>query len=228
MTSALVPLLWSACVLSSCPCGEPIDEVKKAYLYEPAFALDNVRRGKAVPYEPQAGDILLFTDNMKFWNVTYKLAFTGPPYHAALMFKMPDGEFRLLESGPNDTTNVRLCVLPNRLQSWKGLIHVRRRLVPLTPEESDRLTTFALRQDGKRYPWLRLAAQVTPLRARTPLKIMVLSKCDGECSSYSCVSIVLEACVHAGLLDKETTRPRNLSAGSLLGPLQKLVYRQTF
>ena len=71
---------------------------------------------------------------MKFWNVTYKLAFTGPPYHAALMFKMPDGEFRLLESGPNDTTNVRLCVLPNRLQSWKGLIHVRRRLVPLTPE----------------------------------------------------------------------------------------------
>jgi hypothetical protein len=208
MSSALMPLMWSACIFGSCPCGEPIDEVKQAYVYEPAFALDNVRRGKAVPYQPQAGDILLFTDDMAIWNITYKLAFTGPPYHASIVVKMPDGEFRLLESGPNDTFYVRLCVIPNRLQTWKGLIHVRRREVPLTQEESDRLTTFALRQEGKRYSFVKLAGQLTPLRARTPLKIMFMSKCDGECSNYSCVSIVLEACVYAGLLDKETSRPR--------------------
>ncbi|MCE9532060.1 MAG: hypothetical protein K8T89_13185 [Planctomycetes bacterium] len=200
-------LLLTASLFGICPCGEPVSEVKKPYVYEPAYCLDDCLRGKPVEYQPQAGDLVFFWDDMPFWHITYRLALTGPPYHVALVFQMPDGEYRLLESGPNDTMYVRLCPMACRLQSWNGRIWIRRRAVPLTERQSRCLTEFALRQDGKDYAWLRLAGQVTMLRSRGPIKSYFMGKSHGERSNYMCAEVVVEALIHIGLFEAANCRP---------------------
>ncbi len=209
MNSALTPLFMSACLLGADPCGEPATEIKKAYLYEPAYSIDNVLRGKPVEYKPQPGDLVFFYEDKTFWHIMYKIAVSGPPYHAAIVFQMPDGEYRLLEAGPNDTLRVRLCPMAGRLQSWHDTVYIRRRATPLTDDQSRALTEFALRQDGKRYGIIRLGGQVTPLRSRGPLRTFVIGRPERghECDNYLCAEIVVEALLYVGLLDERKCRP---------------------
>jgi hypothetical protein len=49
--------------------------------------------------------------------------------------------------------------------------------------------------------------QMTPFRTRGPLRTFVMGAANGERDSYFCAELVMEACVHAGLLSPETTRP---------------------
>jgi hypothetical protein len=186
-----------------CPDGKP----QGSFVYQPAYSLDALPRPPAAPYAPQAGDIIFFTDYKIIWKVLFGMAFTGHPYHSSIVVKMPDGSFATFEAGPHDTICVKTCSLPERLQTHDGTVWVRRRRVPLTEEQSARLTDFALRQDQKRYALGRLALQLTPFRARGPLKTRWLGKAQGEHGSYFCSEAVLEAAVYAGILDPETTRP---------------------
>ena len=89
-----------------------------------------------------------------------------------------------------------------------GRVWVRRRAVPLTPEQSARLTEFALAADGRQFSVGKLALQLTPFRARGPVRTAFVGKPRGlDKSAYFCSELIVEACAYAGLIDPCTARP---------------------
>jgi hypothetical protein len=185
------------------------ETVPGSYLYQPAYKCDDVLRGPARPYTPHPGDIMLATDPNKFWTWTHWLAGCGQPHNSGIVIARPDGSLALLEAGPNDTLHCRVLDLLPHLAEYaaKGPVWLRRRAVPLTPEQCARLTEFAMAQDGKRFALIRLAGQLTLLRSRGPFRTYFLGGPHGARSSYFCSELVTETCVAAGLLDPVTTRP---------------------
>src|SRR4051812_36571181 len=171
--------------------------------------MDDVLRGPAVAYLPQPGDVLLATDDNKFWAITHALAGAFEPHNSALIVARPDGSLAVLEAGPNDTVWVRNLDLLPHLKEYadKGPVWIRKRKTPLTPEQCACLTDFGARQDGKRFALIRLGGQLTPFRSRGPLRTFVVGKPNGDRRGYYCAELVMESCVAAGLLDPVTTRP---------------------
>jgi hypothetical protein len=172
--------------------------------------VDHALRGPARPYIPQPGDIVLSADGSTFWQLMHNLAGTGEPTHSMIVFALPDGSPGILEGGPHDTLKCRtLEALPHMLSyEEEGRVWVRRRAVPLTAEESARLTEFALATDHRRFALGKLVQQLTPLRTRGPVRTAFVGKPHGLArSSYFCSELVVEACVYAGLLDGCTSRP---------------------
>jgi hypothetical protein len=221
MLSVLCSLLPAACLLG------PVETLPAgvSFLYQPSFCLDNVLRGPAEPYLPQPGDIMLRLDGLAFWRVTHYMAFAFDPNGSGIVFARPDGSPAILEAGPNDTMWVRTLDLLPHLHEYTvaGKVWIRRRCVPLTPEQSARLTAFALAQDGKRFALCRLAGQLTPFRSRGPIRTCFVGRPHGDRRSYFCSELVMEACVAAGLLDPKRTRPsatypRDLFYGHSLNP----------
>jgi hypothetical protein len=181
-----------------------------SYLDRPCFCEDNIRRGPVKPYTPAAGDIVFSADGSKFWLWMHRLAGTSHPTHSMITFQRPDGTMAILEAGPHDTLHIETIDAIAHLRSYEeeGRVWIRRRATPLTPEQSARLTEFALKQDGKRFAFWRLGKQLTVLRPRGPVKTFFLGKPSGpDQSSFYCAELVMEACVYAGLLDPKTTRP---------------------
>jgi hypothetical protein len=181
-----------------------------SYLTRPAYFEDYLLRGPSTPYVPQPGDIVLSTDGSKFWTFAHKLAGTDHPTHSMIVFARPDGTTAILEGGPHDTLHIRaLDALPHVFSyEAKGRVWVRRRAVPLTAEQSARLTEFALSCDGRRFGIGRLGIQLTPFRARGPIKTAFVGKPHGlERETYYCSELVMEALVYAGLIDPTTARP---------------------
>jgi len=180
-----------------------------SYLFEPSYCWDCKFRGTPVAYVPQPGDVMLATDPNIFWMITHDLAFAYEPHNSALIFERSCGGLAMLEAGPNDTLWVRnLDMLPHLAEYQnKGPVWIRKRKTPLTPDQSAALTTFAERQNGKRFALGRLGLQLTPLRARGPYRTEWLGKPRGDRRAYYCSELVLEALVAACLLDPETTRP---------------------
>src|SRR5262249_12237885 len=178
-----------------------------SFLWQPTYELDEELRGPTRPYAPQPGDIVLSTDTSTFWLVMHNLAGTSHPTHSMIVFAHPDGTMGILEGGPHDTLKCRdLDALPHMFSYEKeGRVWVRRRAVPLTPEQSARLTEFALAANGRDFALGRLAGQLTFFRTRGPIRTAFLGKPKGlELSSYFCSELVTEACVYAGLLDPAT------------------------
>ena len=205
MLSVLCSLLATGGM--SAPCDGA--QTPGSFLYQPAFCIDHVLRGPAEAYLPQPGDIMLRLDNSKFWRVTHYLALAFDPNGSGIVFARPDGSLAILEAGPNDTQWVRTLDMLPHLQEYanEGRVWIRKRRVPLTPEESCRLTAFALAQDGKRFAIIRLGGQLTPFRSRGPVRTAFIGGSHGERSTYFCSELVCESCIAAGLLDPERTRP---------------------
>jgi hypothetical protein len=180
-----------------------------SYLYQPAYSFDHVLRLPAESYCPQPGDIMLAADPTRWAKLGHWVAFTGGPHHSAIVFALPDGRLAQLEAGPYNTLRIRLMdPLPHwQKYSEQERVWIRKRRIPLTPEQSAQLTGFALRQDGKPFALVRLAGQLTLLRSRGPLRTWVVGGPHGERSQYFCSELVMEACVAAGLLDPACTRP---------------------
>lgn len=184
--------------------------VLPSFLYQSAFCLDFALRLPARPYTPQPGDIMLSTDGSVFWKAMHNLAGTSHPTHSAIVFALPDGRAAILEGGPHDTLKCRALEAVPHLTSYEteGRVWIRRRAVPLTAEQSARLTEFALAVDERRFALGRLAEQLTVFRTRGPIRTAFVGKPHGlERSSFFCSELVTEACVYAGLLDPATTRP---------------------
>lgn len=183
--------------------------VAGSYLYQPSYCMDDVRRAPTVAYLPQPGDVLLATDGNRFWRLTHNLAFAGEPHNSAVIIARPDGSLAVLEAGPNDTVWVdALDLLPHlREYEAKGPVWIRKRKVPLTPEQSCRLTEFGMRQVGKRFALIRLGGQLTPLRSRGPLRTYFVGGPHGDRGAFFCSELVTESLVAAGALDPATTRP---------------------
>jgi hypothetical protein len=180
-----------------------------SFLYEPAYCMDNVVRGKARAYVPRPGDVMLATDKNLFWKITHDMAFAFEPHNSAVVVARRDGSLAILEAGPNDTLWVNLSPMLPHLKAYsdKGPVWIRKRKTPLTVEQAACLTEFAERQCGKRFALGRLGLQLTPFRDRGPLRTRFMGKPHGERNSYYCSELVLEALVAPGLVDAVTTRP---------------------
>jgi hypothetical protein len=80
--------------------------------------------------------------------------------------------------------------------------------VPLTAEQSARLTEFALNVNCRNFAIGRLAGQLTIFRTRGPIRTAFVGKPRGiNQSGYFCSELVVEACVYAGLMNPCTARP---------------------
>ncbi len=203
-----VLLLSLACL--GAPANAGAAPAEPSFLYQPSYGLDDRLRLPAEPYVPQPGDLFLATAQERWARVGHWLAGAASPHHSGVLFRRPDGRLGLVEAGPFNSLRVEVMDPLAHMRNHVGAgdcVWVRRRRVPLTEEQSARLTAFAERQEGKSFAWLRLAGQVTPLRSRGPLRTYVVGKPHGERSSFFCSELVLEGCVAAGLLDPEKTRP---------------------
>ncbi len=196
----------------SAPCG--------SYLYQPAFCVDHLLRLPVHPYVPQPGDIYLSTDNGFVARLGHKLVCSGGPHHSGIIFALPDGQMALLEGGPENTLFIRVLDLLPTLTKYASTkrVWIRQRCVPLTPEQSHRLTVFALAAADRHFAGARMVAEITPLRAKGPLRTPLIGPPHAACfdpdcpepgmrRKYFCSELVTEACVAACLLDPETTRP---------------------
>jgi hypothetical protein len=197
-----------------------------SYLWQPSYELDFELRWPTRPYTPQPGDIVLSADGSVFWKTMHNIAGTSDPTHSMIVFALPDGTMGILEGGPHDTLKIRTLDALSHMYSYEGegRVWVRRRTVPLTPEQSSRLTEFAMATDGRRFALGRLVQQLTVFRSRGPIRTEFVGKPHGlERNSFFCSELVTEACVYAGLLDAATTRPsatypRDLYMDSSLNP----------
>jgi hypothetical protein len=203
----LAVVYFTLAVTSPGPAEDPA--VAGSFLYQPAFCIDDARREPAVSYLPQPGDIMVRMDGSIFWRVTHYMALAFDPNGSGIVVARPDGSLAVLEAGPNDTMWVRTLDLLPHLKEYAdgGKVWIRKRCVPLTPEQSCRLTAFAMASDGKRFALQRLGVQLTPFRTRGPIRTCFIGRPYGSRYSYFCSELVCEACVAAGLLDPERTRP---------------------
>jgi len=180
-----------------------------SFLYAPSYELWNSRQGKVESYVPQPGDIMLATDSNVFWKITHDLAFAGEPHGSGIVVARPDGSLGILEAGPNDTLWVGISDMLPHLKEYddKGPVFIRKRKTPLTKEQSEHLTEFAMRQQGKRFALIRLGAQLTLLRNRGPLRTYFMGKPNGDRVSYFCSELVTESLVAGDMIDREIARP---------------------
>ena len=202
-------ILFAVFLTTGCLLAAGQARAQGSYLYQPAFCIDHVIRTPAEPYTPQAGDIMLRLDTSVFWRVTHYMALAFDPNGSGIVFQRPDGTMAILEAGPCDTQWVETLDAIPHLGDYEaiGRVWIRRRKVPLTPEQSCRLTAFAMAQDGKRFAIIRLGAQLTPFRHRGPIRTKYVGKPVGDRRSYFCSELVCESCVAAGILDPARTRP---------------------
>ncbi len=177
------------------------------YLYQPAFDVHPVPRLPVSAYQPKPGDVVLVSDTNRVWSFLFHLALSGKPGHDGVVVRMPDGRLGMFEAGYNDTVWTRVTPLDYRLNSYAGYLWIRPREVPLTPEQDRRLTEFAMAANNQRYAAMKFASQVTPFRARGPLRTAVLGKPVGMGHRYFCAQAVIEALVYAGVIDAQTARP---------------------
>lgn len=177
------------------------------YTYQPAYTRDRVARLPAAPLTPKPGDVILAGNPNFVWACCYHLARTGQPGHCAIVVALPCGGLGVLEAGHKERPVIAVEPLVDWLAHYKGAVWIRRRKAAIEPEQSARLTEFAMLNDRKPYAVVRLLAQLTPLKARGILRTNYLGKPKGIRRAYFCSEILLEALVYAGLLDAETVRP---------------------
>jgi hypothetical protein len=166
--------------------------------------------GPVEPYLPQPGDIYLATDRSRIIQAGHCLATSGAPHHSGIVVAQADGRMAILQAGPFNSLRVAVGDLQPTLEEHQRRhekVWIRRRRLPLSAAQSAKLTAWAEAQDGKRFAAGRMLLQLTPFRTRGPLRTYVLGGPHGERHSYFCSELVLESCVHVGLLSACDTRP---------------------
>jgi hypothetical protein len=208
------------------------------YLYEPALSVDHLLRLPARVYVPQAGDIFFSTDQRFVAKFAHTIVHSGAPHHSGIVFALPDGSPALLEGGPNGTTRIRVRDFTVQANSYfpENRVWIRQRSVPLTPEQSRRLTVFALCAADRPFAEMRLFSQANPLlRAKGPLRTRLFGRPHaahfdpdnpepGMRRKYFCSELVTEGCVAAGLLPPDTTRPMSMYPRELFFGTSRIPY----
>jgi hypothetical protein len=189
--------------------GSGQSPLQSSYVCQPSFEHDERLRYPVQPYMPQPGDFMLLTSG-QWWNEpVHRLAGGGIIHHSGIVFMRPDGTLALLEAFPFDKGVVRTLGAMDQLRKYSedSRVWVRQRRVPLTEEQSQRLTEYAMAQNGVPFAWFRIFLQGTPLRSRGHFRTEFLGKPVGNRQGFFCSELVTEACVAAGLLDRQTARP---------------------
>ena len=207
MTGAWFPILSLGLL---CGAGDDPALVAGSFLYQPAYCTDDVWLAPARPYVPQPGDIFLASDRGRIARAGHWVVGGAGVHHSGIVFARPDGDMAILEAGPYNTIRVQTLDVLTHLRGHEERgekVWIRQRRVPLTPEQSERLTCWALAQEGKPFAVVRLGAQLTPFRSRGPLRTYFVGGPHGERRAYYCSELVVESCVAAGLVDPACARP---------------------
>jgi hypothetical protein len=165
------------------------------------------------PYEPQPGDIYFGWAGNVLSKSAYLLVRAGPPSHNGMFVRLPNGEMMVLEATTNerqygDRPGVYLRPALWRLQTYQGPVWIRRLCDSLTPDESDRLTCFALDQVGKPFAFRRsvtLAPFFRPVKGR--LGACLTGPAQLDRSDWFCSEMVTAAGILLGRLDACRVRP---------------------
>jgi hypothetical protein len=176
-------------------------------LYPPALDLGDAAGPPVAPWDPQPGDVVLSNSTRPGAALMYVFALTGPPAHAGVVVRLPDGRPAVAEAGGEGVFTTRVTPLDQRVGQYGCSVWVRRRCVPLTAEQSCRLTEFALAADGGGYAWGRGIGMGARLGARGPLRTYHLGRPRGCGKRYFCGEFVVEALAYAGAVDPATARP---------------------
>ncbi len=183
---------------------------------QPAFILDKELRGPFRPYVPQAGDIIVESDDRLTWKWGHNLAKTGHPHHSAVVFQRADGTFATLQAGGHDKepSKVGITDLREHLQTEAAKtgrrerrVWIRQRKEPLSAEQSAALTQYAMEVERRRFARGRLFLMMTPWRAKGPIRTAWLGKPDLDRGNFYCSEMVATALVAAGALDADLARP---------------------
>lgn len=199
-------LLFAVCVAAA----QVSDVGPTSYLAQPGYCLEDV---VLVPVEPcyvQPGDIFLSTDKALWSRVGHLIAGGPGLHHSGIFVALPGGGMGILEAGPYNTATIQILDPYRHMADHVNAgerVYIRRRRVPLTGEQSARLTAWALTQNGKPFAVGRMLRQVTPFRTRGPIRIHFMGQPQGDRDRFFCSELVIETCVTVGLLDSETTRP---------------------
>ena len=192
-----------SCLLAAAPLPE-------SSVGQPAYCLDDVVVGPLERDVPQPGDIFLATDE-SFWLRLGHAAVGGAGvHHSGLIFVRPDGRLGLIEAGPFNELVVQVMDPYQHMSNHVAhgtCVWVRRRRVPLTPEQSARLTAFTAAHEGKPFALLRGLNFMTPFSRRGVLRTPFVAHVHGDRPRYFCSELVVECLVAAGLMDGETARP---------------------
>ncbi len=165
------------------------------------------QRMDPMEYEPREGDLLFFTDEKWIRRVAFWFAGTGRPYHVGLVIKGRDGNLCTLEARPHSESWVFLLNLQKRMISYHGSIWVRRLRKPLDPEGSEKLTQFALSQQGKPFAMFRLAFEGTPLNVRSGFGQFLWASPRTEKSSWFCSELTTAALIECGVFQDRGIKP---------------------
>jgi hypothetical protein len=201
-----------------------IEPYPDGYLYQPTFCIDHKFRYPARPYLPQPGDIYLSTeDQWMLARVGHKVARSGAPHHSGVVFQRPDGRMALLEGGPENTLYIRALDLIPTLRKYYTYerVWIRQRKIPLTCEQSRRLTTFAMAHADTSFGVVRMVMEGGPFRKKGYIRSRFIGRPDSanfdpndplasKTHRYYCSELATEALVAAQLLDPVTTRPPSM------------------
>lgn len=202
----LVPSLLAQAPVTGSSQSAPI----QSYLCQPAYSRDWETRGPLQGYVPQPGDIFLATDQRLWFRWGHLIAGANGVHHSGIVFARPDGRLGLIEAGPFNKTAVEIMDPYAHISAHNKVgdrVWIRRRKYPLTPEQSARLTAFAMAQQGKPFALARWFGQLTPLRMRGPLKTWFVGQPCGGRPRWFCSELVTECCVAAGIMDRSLARP---------------------
>lgn len=179
------------------------------------------RCGSEERYEPQPGDMYFGWSGSLPAKAAYLLVRAGPPSHNGIFVRMPNGEMMVLEATTTerpygDRPGVFLRSAVWRLQTYRGPTWVRKVRCPLTLEESERLTCFALEQVGKPFSWRRsmlLAPFYSPVKGPLCRKLMgppPLNRRDWFCSEMLMTAAILLGRVDPCAVKPSCTDPRDM------------------
>jgi hypothetical protein len=192
------------------PCLLGVSPAAESSVGRPVYCLDDIIRGPMESYVPQPGDIFLATDE-SFWLRLGHAAVGGAGvHHSGLIFARPDGSLGLIEAGPFNELVTRVLDPYQHMYNHFAAgtrVWVRRRRIPLTPEQSARLTAFASRHEGKPFALALGLSFMTPFSRRGVLRTPFVGRVHGDRPRYFCSELVVECLVAAGLVDAATARP---------------------
>jgi hypothetical protein len=184
------------------PALRPVGEEQAGYFYKPYRDAQGVWRVELVPYKPLPGDLMLFDDHNKTITFLYELVGSGAPLHSAMIIERPDHTPAILEAGPNFIPRVYILEPLRRMKAYPGTVMIRRPRQPLSAEQSEHLTEFAMAQEGKDYALARLFLQGTPFRCRVGLRKTWFAHTSMNRNRWTCSELTAAAGFAAGLLDR--------------------------
>lgn len=230
-------MFFAALMLTIGPTALPGPESPNGYVYQPAFSVDYCLRGPARPYTPQPGDLYLATEDWFLARAGHLTVKSGAPHHSGIVFALPNGELRLLEGGPDSTLWIRHLDFIPQISHYSDTkrVWIRQRAVPLTAEQSHRLTVFALTAADRHFAAVRMVKERSQFRAKGILRTPLLGRAhatnfnpdDPEPSmrkKYFCSELVTEALVAACLIDGRTARPTSMYPRELFFGTSRIPY----